>query len=111
MLRPGAAASIGTGLAFKTQRRSGVIIAAFAFEGLAVALWTLGVRFSKFSHLFAIVGDRGVICLGNNDFSGGWGVTPNLPQGFFLRLAMREFVIVRATPAGTAKLFESQILK
>jgi len=50
LLRPGGAANIGTGLAFKTQRRSGVIIAALAFEGLAVALLMLGVWFRKFSH-------------------------------------------------------------
>jgi len=54
LLRPGDAASIGTGLPFKTQRRSGVIIAALAFEGLAVALLTLGVWFRKFSHFLTI---------------------------------------------------------
>ena len=54
LLRPGDAARIGTGLPFKTQRRSGVIIAALAFEGLAVALLTLGVWFRKFSHFLTI---------------------------------------------------------
>jgi hypothetical protein len=54
LLRPGDATSIGTGLPFKTQRRSGVIIAALAFEGLAVALLALGVWFRKFSHFLMI---------------------------------------------------------
>jgi hypothetical protein len=54
LLRPGGAASIGTGLPFKTKRLFRVIVPALAFEGLAVAVLTLGVRFRKFSHLFAI---------------------------------------------------------
>ena len=53
LLRPCDCASIWTGLAFKTRRWWRFLTATLAFES-AVALGSLGVWSSKFSHLFVL---------------------------------------------------------